>query len=184
MDRRLLLAALAFVCLTTGCAMSKRENDAVQSTSKQQIHTLNFLDKARLDMQRQAIEKYLGDENSKLNYRTAAGKLGTIRAILQAGIFKQQQTYELQCLGVVLGDAFVEDLGMEWIVVEDRYGRDLAMRRPGTSIILYPVTAISKRVEAGQAVNVFALYNALSAQVERTTIAQNQLRDSSSSSAH
>ena len=57
------------------------------------------------------LQKY-----TKQKYKTAAGKLGTIRAILQGGIFKRDQTYELQCLGVVLGDAFVQDLGMEWIM--------------------------------------------------------------------
>src|SRR5262249_53109536 len=76
---------------------------------------------------------------SRAKYQTAAGKLGTIRAILNGNVFKADQTYELQCLGVVLGDAFVLDLGTEWVIVEDSHGRDPAVRLPGTSILLFPL---------------------------------------------
>ena len=80
----------------------------------------------------------LGNEDSKRKYKTTAGKLGTICAVLQGGVFKPEQTYELQCLGIILGDAFVQELGMAWIIVEDDYGRDPAVRMPGTSVILSP----------------------------------------------
>jgi len=57
-------------------------------------------------------------------------------------------------------------LGMEWIMVEDEYGRDAAVRMPGTTIILYPLTMISKRVERGEDVDVFDLFNGVAAQVD------------------
>lgn len=133
---------------------------------EQRITALTEADQQRLRDQRAIIEKYLGNEDSKQKYKTAAGKLGTIRAVLQAGIFKPDQTYELQCLGIILGDAFVQELGMEWIMVEDEYGRDPAVRMPNTSIILYPLTMISKRVERGEQVDVFELFNGIAALVE------------------
>jgi hypothetical protein len=61
---------------------------------------------------------------------------------------------------------FVQDMGMEWIMVEDEYGRDPAVRLPNTRIILYPMTMISKRIERGEKVDVFELYNGAAAQVE------------------
>jgi hypothetical protein len=57
-------------------------------------------------------------------------------------------------------------MGMEWIMVEDEYGRDPAVRLPNTTIILYPMTMISKRIERGEKVDVFELYNSAAAQVE------------------
>ena len=51
-------------------------------------------------------------------------------------------------------------------MVEDEYGRDPAVRRPNTTIILYPMTMISKRIERGEKVDVFELYNGTAAQVE------------------
>lgn len=134
--------------------------------SPQNVAPQSDADRQRLRDQRAVVEKYLADESSRAKYKTAAGKLGTIRAILDGNVFKPDQTYKLQCLGVVLGDAFVLDLGMEWVMVEDAHGRDPAVRLPGTSIILFPLTMISKRMERGQKVDVFELFNGVAAEVE------------------
>ena len=133
---------------------------------EQKITALAEDDQKRLRDQRAVVERYLGNEDSKQKYKTAAGKLGTIRAILQGGVFNREQTYELQCLGIVLGDALVQELGMEWIMVDDENGRDPAIRMPGTTIILYPLTMISKRVERGEQVDVFELFNRVAARVD------------------
>jgi hypothetical protein len=152
-------------CILTGCARVDPLEQKVVSQPEQKITALMEADQERLRDHRAVVEKYLGNEESKQKYQTAAGKLGAIRAILQAGIFKREQTYELQSLGVVLGDAFVQVMGMEWIMVEDEQDRDPAVRMPNTTIILYPLTMISKRVEGGEQVDVFALFNGVAAQV-------------------
>jgi hypothetical protein len=132
----------------------QRENK-VANQPEQKITALNESDQKLLRDQRAVVEKYLGNEDSKEKYKTAAGKLGTIRAILQSNLFKPDQKYKLQCLGIVLGDVFVQDMGMEWIMVEDEYGRAPAVRLPNTTIILYPMTMISKRIERSEKVDVF-----------------------------
>jgi hypothetical protein len=81
-------------------------------------------------------------------------------------VFKPSQTYELQSMGIVLGDAFVQELGMEWVIVQDTYGRDPAVRLPRTSIIIFPLTMISKRIEKGEQVDVFDLFNGVANEVE------------------
>jgi hypothetical protein len=162
--RCLVLLLISFVI--NGCARDDAQEKHAVSQPEQRITPLNDVDLGRLRDQRAIVERYLGNDDSKKKYQTAAGKLGTIRAILQAGVFKREQTYELQCLGIVLGDAFAQELGMEWIIVEDQHGRDPAVRMPGTSIILYPLTMISKRVERGEQVDVFELFNGMAAQVE------------------
>jgi hypothetical protein len=125
-------------------------------------------DLERLARQRAICEGHLGDdETSRANYQTVAGKLGLLRALLEKKVFAADQAYELQCMGVVLGDAFVQDKGFEWIMVEDEFGRDPAIALPGTSIILYPLTVISKRIERGEVVDVTELYNRIVADVDR-----------------
>ena len=133
---------------------------------EQKVSPLNAEDKKRLQKQRAIVESKLSNDESRVKYQKAAGKLGTLRAILKAGMFKPDHTYELQSLGVVLGDAFVQELGMEWIVVEDEYGRDPALRLPRTTIIMYPLTMISKRVERGEEVDVFEMFNGVADQVD------------------
>ena len=51
-------------------------------------------------------------------------------------------------------------------MVEDQYGRDPALKYKDSSIIIFPLTMISKRVEKGEQVDVFALFNDTAAKVE------------------
>jgi hypothetical protein len=55
---------------------------------------------------------------------------------------------------------------MEWVMVEDEHGRDPAVRLPKTSIILFPLTMISKRIERGEKVDVFDLFNGVATKVQ------------------
>jgi len=161
---QLLLCTSLLLCVGVGHTGQTKARMTTESTQK--ITPLTEADQKRLRDQRAVIEKFLPDESSRQKYRKAAGKLGTIRAILDRNLFKPTQTYELQCLGIVLGDAFVQELKMEWVMVEDEHGRDPAVRLPSTSIILFPLTMISKRIERGEKVDVFDLFNGVAAQVE------------------
>jgi hypothetical protein len=46
-------------------------------------------------------------------------------------------------------------------MVEDEYGRDPALRYKQTSLLLFPKTMISKRIEDGKAVNVTEMFEGL-----------------------
>jgi len=161
---------IAIVTIVTlvlaSCGRNGPEEQGKVTESEQIVSNLTPEDQARLGKQRAFIEGYLGNEDSKQKYQKAAGKLGLLGALLQQKVFKSAQTYELQCMGVVLGDAFVQELGMQWVMVQDEYGRDPAVKLEGTSIILYPLTMISKRVERGEEVDIFGLFNGIAARVD------------------
>jgi hypothetical protein len=132
----------------------------------QRISEFTPEDLARVAKQRASIEARLADGASREKYKAAAGKLGLLRALLEAHTFEPTQTWELQSMGVVLGDALVQELGLRWVMVEDEYGRDPALAVPGKSVLLYPLTMISKRIEAGQSVDVFDLFNWVAEQID------------------
>lgn len=115
-------------------------------------------DAERLEKQRDLVVGYLDAEGLEA-LKGVRGKLGTLGAFLDAEIFHPDQTYALQSLGVILGDAFVQDLGFHWIMVSDEFGRDPAIRYRETSVLLFPLTMISKRLERGEIVDVYALYD-------------------------
>jgi hypothetical protein len=144
---------------------SPKRGVAVPAEAVQKITPLTEADWQRLQKQSALVENFLADDRSRKKFQTAAGKLGTIRAILGANVFQANQKYELQCLGIVLGDAFVLELSMEWVMVEDEYGRDPALKLPGSSIILYPLTMISRRIERGEKVEIFEFFNSVLAQI-------------------
>ena len=62
-------------------------------------------------------------------------------------------TVKLQCLGIAFGDALAQKLGLQWVAVEDEYGRDPALSRVGTSLLVFPMTSISKRIERGEEID-------------------------------
>lgn len=128
----------------------------------QTLSALDAGDLERLEEQRAVVTRYL-DVDGRKKFETAPGKLGTLRALLDAALFTPEQTYALQSLGIVLGDVFVQDMGFHWIIVADDHGRDPAIRFQDTSVILFPLTMISKRVEQGEQVDVFDLYNGVAA---------------------
>jgi hypothetical protein len=73
---------------------------------------------------------------------------------------------KLHCLGIAFADALAQRLGLEWCAVEDKYGRDPALRWAGTSIVTFPLTTISKRVERGETIEVRALFDHACATLE------------------
>ena len=84
-------------------------------------------DEDRLKRQRAVIEKYLGDNAENLaKYEAAPGKLGLLRALLDGKVFDASNTYELQSMGIVLGDVFVQQCGWVWRMARDDRGRDRA----------------------------------------------------------
>jgi uncharacterized protein DUF3806 len=107
-----------------------------------------------------------GNDDALDQYRTVSGKLGIIQAVLTAKVFRPDQTFELQGLGIVLGAAVADQLKMDWQMVEDEHGTSPCLVLKGTSIVLYPQTMISKRIERGEEVDVFQLFDDAVAKVE------------------
>ena len=144
----LFVLALASICCSKGPVSQK-------------MLPLSPEESQRLESQRNLVKQYLGDADSLKKFESSAGKLGTIRALLATGKFPAEKTHELQSMGVVLGDVFVQDLGFHWILVQDEFGTVPAIQYENTTIILYPLTMISKRVEKGETVDIFDLYNGI-----------------------
>ena len=120
-----------------------------------------------LTSQRKPTERLL-EQNSdaRAKYQTSAGKLGVIHAVLDGGFVGPDQSFELQGLGIILGDVLARELGMSWRMVDDEYGVSPCLIVEGTSIVIYPQTMISKRIENGETVDVFDLFNFIAAKVD------------------
>lgn len=91
-----------------------------------------------------------------------------LQRVLDAELLLTTQTWELQSLGVVLGDALTKRiLGLQWMEVTDSYGTSPVLLYLDTTLQLNPVTMLSKRVEAGKAVNVAEFVAALVEYVQK-----------------
>ena len=97
----------------------------------------------------------------------ALADLALIQATLDAKIIEPEATYSLQALGIAFGKVFVKNNEFYgWWMLEDEYGRDPAIRFKETTLLIFPQTMISKRVEDGQHVAVREMYESLREQLE------------------
>ena len=118
----------------------------------------------RIDAQRSWVRDHF-EPDARGQYETLDGKLRLLDTILSQDWIRSDETVKLQCLGIAFGDILAQDLGLRWITVEDEYGRDPALKLDGSSVLVFPLTTISKRVERGEKVDVYALL-----ELSRTTI--------------
>lgn len=114
-------------------------------------------DQARLVAAREWIKGHFV-EDPDATYAPLEAKLRVIATIIESGWIEPHETWKLQALGVAFGDALAQQLELDWVTVEDEYGRDPALNWPGTAIYSYPLTSISKRVERGERVDVHQLF--------------------------
>lgn len=123
-------------------------------------------DAADLEAKRDWVRNHY-DEGARHQYGTLEGKLRLVDTILVNGWVAPDEALKLQCLGVAFGDALSQLVGLSWVAVEDEHGRDPALMLPGTSILVFPLTSISKRVENGEAVDVYTLLENACNAIER-----------------
>ncbi|MBI3855524.1 MAG: DUF3806 domain-containing protein [Planctomycetes bacterium] len=123
----------------------------------QKIEALSEADAVDVRAKREWVRGFFVPEAQHL-YDELDQKLILLDGILKNKWIAPTETLKLQCLGITWGDALAQKLGLEWVAVEDEHGRDPALRAPGTTLLLFPLTMISKRVERGEEVNVFVLF--------------------------
>ena len=125
---------------------------------QQKIEGLAPAESARVETQRSWVRDHY-DEAVRRHHETIDGKLRLLDTILRSNWIEPSETWKLQCLGNTFGDALAQRLGLVWVAVEDEHGRDPALRDENTSIVTFPMTTISKRVERGEAVDVRRLFD-------------------------
>jgi hypothetical protein len=94
-------------------------------------------------------------------YDSVSGKLTLLDTIIKSKWIEPNETFKLQSLGITLGDIIVQDLNFVWVEVDDEYGNTPAVQMPDTSLIVFPLTMISKRIETGEDVDIYDLYEGL-----------------------
>lgn len=119
-------------------------------------------DLAEIDKQRSWVRNHY-DVEARHKYETLEGKLHLLQVILDSGWIEPDETAKLQNLGIAFGDAMAQELGLEWVIVDDEYGHSPSLRFPGTTVIAFPRSMISKRVERGDKVDVREMFRGICA---------------------
>ena len=99
-------------------------------------------------------------------YETIEGKFKLLDVILKSCWYQKHETLNLQSLGMTLGDIFVQDMGFKQVEIVDEIGETAAVKFADTSIILYPVTMISKRMGRDEEIDIYDLYDKVKQKVQ------------------
>lgn len=131
-----------------------REDDEVT-----RIYPLDAGERSQLERQRaivveaaKELDRYVSGD---------ASDVATLQLLLDRGVFREDERYSLEALGVVLGDALVDRHDYEWVAYIGERDRARALHHEATGAVVFPVTAISVRFGSGPPVDVQALFEAL-----------------------
>ena len=171
---RITLSLFAFVCGCGNPPPAADSNAPIAITAPtpkpmtQVVSKLSQADEGSLSSQRKAVDKIAAACLERpADFASVQGRLAGLQAIVDGKHLTAAQTYELQCLGIVFGDALVGAGGLEWVMVVDEYGRDPALRMVGSDTLLFPLTMLSKRVERGETVDVAALFRVITQDLDK-----------------
>ena len=133
---------------------------------EQKIEPLTPEDTVVFEKQRDWVRGHYAS-NAHQNYESLEGKLSLLEKILEKKWVEPNETWKLQSLGITFGDALAQKMTLSWVAVEDKHGRDPALKDADTAIVVFPLTTISKRVERGEAVDVRDLFAKACITIER-----------------
>lgn len=139
----------------------------------QEFTSLTQSDLEQLDRQRDWVRGHFV-ELSEETYGRRDEKLRLIHVILENGWVENSETWKLQSLGVVFGDALAQELNLAWMIVVDEFGRDATLKDISSALNINPVTMISKRVERGETVDIESMFKGVCDQVREIRLRQDE----------
>jgi hypothetical protein len=164
---RLSAAYLILALGLIGCSGAGSGPRPFEIPIPQKVTPPNEEDRARIAKQEARALELLQARYGNISFQHDENDLKLLQRAVDDKLVRSDQTHELQCLGVVLGQVFAQQTPLQWVSVEDQFGRDLALQYPDTTVIVFPLTMISKRVEDGREIDVSAIYRTIAAQVEQ-----------------
>ena len=91
---------------------------------------------------------------------TTVGKLDLIQRLLIDHTVTEADVWKLSALGITFGDALEQAMQgrLKWVMVEGSAGISPALRWKRSDVLIYPISAIRERIQAGEAVDIHQLY--------------------------
>ncbi len=84
--------------------------------------------------------------------------IALLQRVIDKKALRKEQTKELQSLGVALGNLLAKEYRLPWVIFTDEKGRSRGLEVDNSTQVLFPLTMISRRVEAGASANVAEIY--------------------------
>jgi hypothetical protein len=93
--------------------------------------------------------------------------LRLLQRLQDDGILQADQRETLECVGVAFGQVLAKQSALRWVIVEWEGERVLGLQYPNTTVIVFPDSMISKRINRGERVEFASLFQSVVEQVEQ-----------------
>ena len=120
-----------------------------------------------MDAQRLVAKDLLARKVGVINVRGNKQDIASLQQIIDRRVVRSDQIDEWQAMGVLFGDIIATEFNMRWVRYEDRLGISKALRWRETDNFVFPVPIFSKRVQYGEKIDVKAIYDQVSVDIER-----------------
>ena len=129
---------------------------AQAQTSRQEA--LTEIDKTFMANQRASINDLCREHYGRQLTGQRLNDFALLQRLLDDQLVKPTDVLTLQAMGVIFGDIIAKELRLSWTIYIDQYGRSRALAIPKQRDVIFPVTMISRRIQAGANVNIDAVY--------------------------
>lgn len=154
------IALLLVACCATPGGMAQQAG---------RFEELSKLDLAFMAQQRSLLQDKAAISLGRQFTGSRDQDLDLLQTLLDKGLVRQDQTRELQAMGVIMGDLLAAEFGLHWVVYEDAVGRSRALRYRDSEFVVFPVTMISRRQEVGNSTPVADIYQKASSIIVANT---------------
>jgi hypothetical protein len=85
---------------------------------------------------------------------------GLAQRIIDSGTIKSNDTWKMNAVGVLLGDALKHAFSgrLTWVIAEDGAGRAYALSWKHSEVLIYPLSAVKSRLLAAEPIDLQALF--------------------------
>lgn len=149
---------LLILCLCPLLAFADGLFDEEDGKKWPQLTPLSWSDERYLKDQVERID-IIGRQKLGTPVRGNMGDIKLLQRIADQRLIEKSDKQTLQAMGSVIGNLMVQTNGFGWKGYEDQYGRTRAVCVLDTDKCLFPVTMLSRRIEAGLDVDVQLIYD-------------------------
>ncbi|MFT6956054.1 MAG: hypothetical protein ACJAYC_001056 [Halieaceae bacterium] len=128
------------------------------ASAELEISQLSYIDRGYMGQQRENLNNLAAIKLGRQFHGDRSNDLSILQALLDQRLVRKDQVQALQAMGVIMGDLLAKELGMDWVVYEDKIGRSRALRYQLTDNFLFPMTMISRRRTVGDTTPINDVY--------------------------
>jgi hypothetical protein len=157
-----MILAVSILAVPLAVAQVRSPKERPTTMSDREVHglpepkftELSAEDTARLEQQRAVVLAAARERYGTPALTRTRSDLPVLQRLIDERVFNKAQTYELQCLGVALGDVLARELPLRWVMVTDEFGTDPTLRFKQMTLQVNALTIISKRIDRDEQVSV------------------------------